>query len=145
MGIFSTVAGLATPWYVRYWREIGMLLVAISLGSVIAVLDHKVTVRNEELRIANDTLVRITAEYKADVQHLKAALETQNAAISIYEQKAKDAVAKVGNATTQSNVIRSNTDKQVLTILNRSKELTCEKSIESLIFGVNDLQWSKIK
>lgn len=143
--ILRTAVDAALPWYVKHWRLIGVVAAAILISSYIALLHHRLEERAEMLKVANAELIKVTAQYQADVAHLKTAIYNQNAAITEAEAHTKHAKATAVYANSKAINTRTATDHQVNQILSQPKPTNAEAAISSLVIGVSYLQWDQIK
>lgn len=137
--------GNLLPWYLRFWKAEVAIGAAVVVGIYITSLNQ--IIDNDQLMLekSHDQLVRVTAEYKTDVQQMTNSIKSQNAMIEQLQKDTDNAKKQVALAEWQSTVVKQNADKQVNAILNRPTVKGCQPAINEAISTLPDLFWDKLQ
>lgn len=133
------------PWYLRFWKiELGTIVVIVA-GCYVTSLQRTIDSDHIMLDAAHNQLVKMSAEYKADVEQMTQSIKTQNILIDELQKSTELAKQQLAAATYQSTLIKQSTDRQVNAILARPYTVGCDSSIMSAISYLPELSWDKIK
>lgn len=133
------------PMLLNHWKGMAIVAAAAAIGAYIAFLHHTINNDQEMLDVAHDKMVKMSAEYKADVDQMAGSIRAQNDQVVRLMEDGERAHQDVATANQKAIAARKEADAKVNTIISGPVAIGCDNSILDAIHSAKTLTWDDPK